>query len=133
MIFPATTALFAGLLALVYVGLSAWVMAGRTVKGALLGDGGDENLQTRIRTHANFGEYVPLCLILLGLLEAGGGGHTLVLALSIVLLVGRLLHPVGMFATPNSLRMFACRGGGILATMGVLAVAAVALVLRHAG
>lgn len=132
MIFPATTALFAGLLALLYVGLSAWVMAGRTTKGTLQGDG-DEDLHKRIRSHANFAEYVPLALVLLALLEAGGAGRTLVLALCVVLLVGRVLHPIGMFAVPNTMRMFACRGGGILATMLVLAVAAVTLVLRHAG
>lgn len=131
MIFPATTALFAGLLALLYVGLAAWVMIGRTTKNALQGEG-DDDLAKRIRAHANMGEYVPLALILLGLLEAGGGNRTLVGVLGALLLLGRILHPFGLFATPNSPRMFACRGGGMLATLGVLLVSAVALVLRAA-
>ena len=49
MIFPATTALFAGLLSLLFIGLSAWVMGGRVRGNVLLGDGGKDALQRRIR------------------------------------------------------------------------------------
>lgn len=132
MTFPATTAAFAALFALVYVGLAGWVMAARTQRNVLHGDGGDPDIQKRIRAHANFGEYVPLALVLVGLLEGGGASHALVLGLLAVLLVGRLLHPFGMFAAPNSARQFACRGGGMLATLLVLVVAAVTLLVRHA-
>ncbi|SDN08578.1 hypothetical protein SAMN05216360_105326 [Methylobacterium phyllostachyos] len=130
MIFPATTAIFAGLLALVYLGLSGWVIGARVSENVLFGDGGDTAVLKRIRSHANFIEYVPLALILIGLLEAGGGGHGLVQGLLVALLVGRILHPIGMFAAPNSPRQFACRGGGILLTLAVLGIAAIALLLR---
>ncbi|QEE38376.1 MULTISPECIES: MAPEG family protein [unclassified Methylobacterium] len=132
MIFPATTAFYAALLALVYLGLSGWVMGSRVSDNVLLGDGGDASLLKRVRTHANFSEYVPLALILVALLEAGGGGHGLVQGLLIALLVGRILHPIGMFAAPNTPRQFACRGGGILLTMATIAIAAIALLLRTA-
>ncbi|AYO82424.1 MULTISPECIES: MAPEG family protein [Methylobacterium] len=132
MIFPATTAVYAALLALVYLGLSGWVMGSRVSGNVLFGDGGDESMLKRVRSHANFSEYVPLALILVGLLEAGGGSHGLVQGLLIALLVGRILHPIGMFAAPNSPRQFACRGGGILLTLAVLAIAAIALLLRTA-
>ncbi|MCJ2125194.1 MAPEG family protein [Methylobacterium sp. J-077] len=130
MAYPTLTAFYAGLFALIYIGLSAWVMASRVSSDTLHGDGGNETLEKRIRTQGNFGEYVPLALILVALLEAGGGGPTLVRTLLIVLLVARVLHPFGMFAAKNSPVQFACRGGGILATLGVIAVAAVALLLR---
>ena len=104
MIFPATTAFYAGLLALVYLGLSGWVVASRVSGNVLLGDAGDDTMLRRVRAHANFSEYVPLVLILVGLLEAGGGAHGLVQGLLIALLVGRILHPIGMFAPPNSPR-----------------------------
>ena len=130
MTFPATTAFYAGLLALLYLGLSGWVMASRVSGNVLLGDGGDQTMLKRVRAHANFSEYVPLALILVALLEASGGGHGLVQALLIALLIGRILHPIGMFAAPNSPRQFACRGGGILLTMIALGVAAIALLLR---
>ncbi|MGU3286644.1 MAPEG family protein [Methylobacterium sp. WL18] len=132
MIFPATTAFYAALLALVYLGLSGWVMGSRVSDNVLLGDGGDASLLKRVRTHANFSEYVPLALILVALLEAGGGGHGLVQGLLLALLVGRILHPIGMFAAPNTPRQFACRGGGILLTMATIAIAAIALLLRTA-
>ncbi|CAM3077541.1 Inner membrane protein YecN [Methylobacterium mesophilicum] len=132
MIFPATTALYAALLALVYLGLSGWVMGSRVSDNVLLGDGGDASLLKRVRTHANFSEYVPLALILVALLEAGGSGHGLVQGLLLALLVGRILHPIGMFAAPNTPRQFACRGGGILLTMATIAIAAIALLLRTA-
>lgn len=131
MTYPALTAFYAGLFALIYVGLSVWVMAGRVSSDTLHGDGGNESLEKRIRAQGNFGEYVPIALFLVALLEAGGGGPTLVRALLIVLLVGRLLHPIGMFAAKNSPVQYTCRGGGILATLGVVAVTAVALLLRQ--
>ncbi|MCJ2127306.1 MAPEG family protein [Methylobacterium sp. E-045] len=130
MTYPALTAFYAALLALLYIGLSSWVVAGRLSADVLHGDGGNEILEKRIRAQGNFGEYVPLALVLVALLEAVGGGPTLVRGLLIVLLVARVLHPFGMFAPKNSPRQFACRGGGILATFAVIAVAAVALLLR---
>ena len=132
MIFPATTAFYAALLALVYLSLSGWVMGSRVSGNVLFGDGGDESMLKWVRSHANFSEYVPLALILVGLLEAGGGSPGLVQGLLVALLVGRILHPIGMFAAPNSPRQFACRGGGILLTMATLAIAAIALLLRTA-
>lgn len=131
MTYPTTTAVYAALLALLYVGLSGWVVAGRVSEDVLHG-GGDEALQKRIRSQANFGEYVPVALVLVALLEAGGAAHGLIQGLLLVLLVARLLHPVGMFAPKNSPRQFACRGGGIIATFGVILVAAVALLIRAA-
>jgi uncharacterized protein len=129
MIFPATTAFYAALLALLYLGLSGWVMAGRLQGNVLHGDGGSSDLQKRIRSQANFGEYVPIALILIALLEGRGAGHGTVQGLLLALLVGRVLHPVGMFAPPNSPRQFACRGGGILLTFATIVIAAVLLLV----
>ncbi|KAB1069877.1 glutathione S-transferase [Methylobacterium planeticum] len=130
MTFPATTAFYTGLFAMLYVGLSAWVVATRVNSDVLHGDGGNETLEKRIRAQGNFGEYVPFAVLLIALLEAGGSGHTLVQSLLIVLLVARILHPFGMLAPKNSAQQYACRGGGILATFIVIAVAGIALLLR---
>ena len=129
MTFPATTAFYAALLALLFLGLSGWVMAGRLQGNVLHGDGGSSALQKRIRSQANFGEYVPIALILIALLEGRGAGHGTVQGLLLALLVGRLLHPIGMLAPPNSPRQFACRGGGILLTFATIAIAAVLLLV----
>lgn len=77
-------------------------MASRVSSDTLHGDGGNEGLEKRIRKQGNFGEYVPLALILVALLDAGRGGPTLVRTMLIVLLVGRVLHLFGMFAAKNS-------------------------------
>jgi len=129
MTFPATTAFYAALFALFHLGLSGWVMAGRLSGNVLHGDGGNSDLQKRIRSQANFIEYVPLALILIALLEARGAGHGTIQGLLVALWVGRILHPVGMFAPANSPRQFACRGGGMVLTLGAILVAAVLLLV----
>jgi uncharacterized protein len=128
--FPASTAFYASLLALIYAGLSAWVVAGRLSSNVLHGDGGDSALLKRIRSHGNFAEYVPLTLLLIALLEANGAGYALVQTLLIVLVIARLLHPVGMLAPMNSVQQYACRGGGMVATFLVMVVAAIMLLIR---
>ena len=130
MTFPAITAFYAALLALVYVGMSMWVIVGRVDKNTLLGDGGDGALNRRIRAHANFIEYVPLAIIVISLLEASGGSPGLVRGLMIALVVVRLMHPVGMFAKVNTPPQFLFRGLGIVGTLAIIAIAAVGLIVR---
>lgn len=132
MIFPTLTAFYAGLLGLIYAGLSSWVIGGRLTGNVLFGDGGQDGLQRRIRSHANFIEYVPFTLLLIALYEAGGGSRGWVQGLLVVLVIARILHPIGMFAGTNTPRQFACRGGGIIATISVMSIAAI-LLLLHAG
>ena len=132
MLFPAITAFYASLLALIYVGLAGWVIAGRVTKETLFGDGGDDAMMRRVRCHANFIEYVPIALILLGLYEGAGGSPTLVRVLLVLLVVARVLHPIGMFAAENTPRQFSCRGGGIILTLLVVLVTALALLFRVA-
>ena len=125
--FPSITAFFAALFALIYAGLSFWVIAGRVSKDTLFGDGGDDAMLRRVRSHANFIEYVPLALVVIGLSEADGGSPTLTRVLLVLLLVARIMHPIGMFAAENTPRQFAFRGGGIIATIAILVIAAIAL------
>ncbi len=49
-----------------------------------------------MRAHANFIEYVPMALILLGLLELSGLGATWLWIAGGTLLLGRVLHAVGL-------------------------------------
>ena len=132
MIFPDITAFYASLLALILVGLSGWVIAGRGTKNTLLGDGGDAAMTRRIRAHANFIEYVPLALVIIALLEGSGGSRGLVRVLLIILVIARVLHPFGMFAPDKTPQQFACRGGGIGGTLLVILVAALDLLIRAA-
>lgn len=86
------TSIYAGLLALVFLVLSIRVIQGRSSAGVSLGDGGDGRLNRRIRAHANFAEYVPLCLGLIALLEVGDAPVWLLHTLGAGLLIGRIGH-----------------------------------------
>lgn len=86
------TLLYAGLLGLLFLVLSVRVIQGRGSSGVSLGDGGDALLQRRVRAHANFAEYVPLVLLMIGFLESAGAAAWLLHGLGGVLLIGRLAH-----------------------------------------
>ena len=86
------TPLYAGILALLYFALSYRVVQMRGHGQPSLGDGGDTALLRRIRGHANFAEYVPLILLMIGLLELGHFPETLLHALGASLVVARILH-----------------------------------------
>jgi uncharacterized membrane protein YecN with MAPEG domain len=86
------TSLYAGLLGLWYLVLSLRVVR-RRINGISLGDGGDKSLFRAMRGHGNFAEYVPLLLVMLGVLELGGHLPAWLLhLLGLTLLASRLLH-----------------------------------------
>jgi hypothetical protein len=85
------TAFYAGLLALLFLVLSARVIQFRQ-RGISLGDGGDPRMLRLIRGHGNFAEYVPLILVMMVILEAGRTPVWLLHALGITLLLARMLH-----------------------------------------
>ncbi|MGI9379312.1 MAG: MAPEG family protein, partial [Methyloligellaceae bacterium] len=63
------TPVYAGFLTLIFVFLSFRVIQFRRTARIALGDAGDRELFRRCRVQANFTEYVPLALILMGLAE----------------------------------------------------------------
>ncbi len=92
---PDITILFAGILGLMAIGISATAGILRAKEGISIGDGGNPELLLRMRRHANFVENVPLALILIGLLEMQGISTTAIYALGCALVLGRILHFVG--------------------------------------
>lgn len=115
------TPLYAGLLGLWFLGLSFRVIGGRR-KGISLGDGGDAAMLRVIRGHANFVEYVPLILVMMGMLEVGGMNPLVLNALGITLLAARLLHGYALSFTEKWLPG---RYYGTLLTFIVLLICAV--------
>jgi uncharacterized membrane protein YecN with MAPEG domain len=113
----------AGILGLIYVVLSARVVMARRDTKVEIGDGGGKpetaGLQVRVRSHANFAEYVPIALLLLGGCELAGGAHWLMVFLAIMLIAGRILHPLGMSKpAPNGYR-----AGGAMLTWVMIVIA----------
>lgn len=111
--------IYAGLLALWFVVLSIKVIGFRRT-GPSLGDGGDPVMLRVIRGQANFAEYVPLALVLLGFLELSHFSAYVLHGLGAALLVARLMHGYALSFTQKSV---IGRAGGTLLTFAVLGVA----------
>ena len=85
----------AGLLGLLAVSLTVSVGRLRMRKKIYLGDGGDAEMLAAIRTHGNFMEYVPLCLLLIYIVS-DFFSFWYVAVLSLALLLSRVLHAGGL-------------------------------------
>ena len=93
---PTITALYAGILGLLSMVIAFKAGRLRGKKNIPLGDGGDRELLLAMRRQSNFVEYVPLALILIGLLELNHIPPTALHALGAALVVARASHAVGM-------------------------------------
>jgi uncharacterized membrane protein YecN with MAPEG domain len=124
------TAIYASLLAILYIVLSYRVAQRRMRLKVGLGTGQNAELERAVRIHGNFGEYVPFALLLLALFEGGGGAAWAVHGAGAGLLIARVLHALGL--TQSSGRSPG-RFSGVLATwLIMLALAIGNLVLRVA-
>jgi hypothetical protein len=105
------TLITTGILGLLFLVLSIRVVRVRGQAKVSLGDGGDQNLLSRIRAHANFAEYVPMLLILLALCEYITGPNVLVKGLGGLIVVARCAHAFGMpRPAPNVFRLVGALG-----------------------
>lgn len=89
------TALYAGLCGLLLLLLAGLVVNQRRITRVGLGDGGKEVLARSMRVQANFVEYVPSIIILLGLWELNGAPHRLLHAAGLLLVISRVFHAWG--------------------------------------
>ena len=117
------TALYAALLAALFLALSMRVIALRRSRRIALGDGEDKELLRRMRVYANFAEYVPFALLLMALAESLATPALLLHLLGLTLLGARLIHAYGLSQTPQILQL---RVLGMLLTFAVIAFAALA-------
>ena len=90
------TSIYASLAALLIVRLALSVIKLRRKKRISVGDGGNEELQLAIRAHSNAVEYIPITLLLLLMLELNGAPKILIHVFGASLLIGRILHAMGL-------------------------------------
>lgn len=115
---PHITILYAGLLGLLSLVLSALSGLLRGKVGASIGDGGSKEMLLSMRRHTNFVEYVPLALLLIALLEMNGVSSTAIHILGAALVVCRIAHAVGIRAdTMNTVGRFIGHAGTFFITL----------------
>ena len=93
--------LYAGLLGLLLIALSAQVVLARRRFRVGLGHGTEEGMQQAVRVQANFTEYVPLAALLLVLADITGLPEVAVHGAGILLVVSRVLHDFGLSQSPG--------------------------------
>ena len=118
-------ALWSGLLILLMLVLSGIVVSGRRKHMVSFGDGGNPDLLAASRAFGNCAEYATPGMVALMLLGAVGTPVWMVHAVGATLLVGRVVHALGLlFQTGPSLG----RVIGMLLTWVALLTAAVGLI-----
>lgn len=110
------------ILALIYLFLTFNVISNRRRKQVLYGAQGDILLQSAMRAHSNFIEYVPITYLLFAGLIYYGVPIIFFCILNFIFIVSRVLHAVGLIkyephATPNIKPRFF----GMLGTVSVMA------------
>lgn len=122
----AAVALYAGLNAIVLIGLAVQTGRIRAATRVSIGDGGDPRLIRVMRGHANAVETIPMALLLMALVALLGAPAWAIHALGVALTVGRVLHALH-FAAADAPGWQRSAGAGLSAL--VLLVAAVWAVL----
>ena len=121
----------AAVFGLMLVALGLYVIRGRFKHLMAYGDQGNTDMVIRMRTQANFIEYVPIALILLTLLESSGADQMVLAIGAAVFVVLRVMHAFGMRQkTPMLLRRTGAMGTFltlIAASIWALAIAGMAL------
>jgi hypothetical protein len=84
----------------IFIKISFAVIGLRRKNKVGLGNGGHDDLERAIRAQGNFAEYVPFGLILLACLELNGAAWWLVAIPGFTLIIGRLIHVVGINTPP---------------------------------
>jgi len=123
---PVIVPFYAAILGLIFIFLSARVIAARRRFRVTVGAGGHHALERRIRVQGNFSEYVPITVILLTFMELYGGAKWLIHVLCIILVLGRCLHAYCVGRTDEDIRH---RRGAMVMTFGVLFTAATSVVV----
>lgn len=121
------TSFYAAVFGLVLVPLTVAVGLRRIKTRIPFLAGGDEALLRRTRAHANFLEYVPFALLLMGLAELNAAPATFMHAVGATLLLARTVHYVTLIHQPVAVT----RPLSMLATMAVFLATAGFLILAR--
>ena len=116
------TAFYASLAAFLLIFLSVRVIRARRSERVAIGDGENRKLRRAMRVQANFTEYTPLALLLIGFAELQGAPAWNIHLLGVILIAARAVHAFGVGREPENLNF---RIAGMAATFFVLISGAV--------
>lgn len=102
MSFPIVSAMTAGLLLSLLLGLKMNVGFYRTKVQVGAGTGDDITLERRIRRHANLAEDAALFVVALALAELSGGPAALIIGCATVFVLARLCHALAFASSAGS-------------------------------
>jgi len=120
------TPLAAAILTGIYIQLTFRVIGYRRQFKVSVGDGDNDLLARAMRAQANFNEYTPLFLLLLGCLEWNSAPWWLTSPLAMAFVIGRFIHPTGIKTAESP---FKPRVYGMYLTIWPLIIAAAANLL----
>ncbi len=121
------TPFYAGFAAFMLISLSLRVVRLRRTSNVSVGDDGDRLLLRGMRAQANFIEYAPFTLLLMGLTELQGTSAWLLHAIGLTLLAGRVMHAFGLSVEPDN---FPLRVRGMYLTITALTASAIACIVQ---
>lgn len=121
------TPIYLAILIFIYKGLALRVIYLRRLYRVGIGSGSKPELKRAIRVHGNFQEYVPLALITILSLELMGTHAYWLHGLGSTLILGRLLHAIGLSNFAGS--SFGRFTGSAL-TYGVMLVGSVLMLVK---
>ncbi len=114
------TPIYAALLSLIFVVLSIKTIIIRRKNKVAVGDGNKPQLQRAMRVHANFAEYTPIAIILVGFVESLKYNEIIVHILLSLFLLGRIIHAYGLSKIDEDFRF---RVFGMVLTFNVITIA----------
>ena len=114
------TPIYAALLGLIFVVLSIKTIIIRRKSKVAVGDGNNPQLQRAMRVHANFAEYTPIAIILVGFVESLKYNEIIVHTLFSVFVLGRIIHAYGLSKIDEDFRF---RVSGMVLTFNVITIA----------
>jgi len=115
------TSLYAALLVILFIILSARIITYRRAQKINMGDGEDDLMRRRIRAQANCAEYAPFGILMMAIAETLSASPILLHLMGLLLVVGRIMHAYGINnrQTPGIFRT-----GGMALTLTSLALGA---------
>lgn len=122
------TPIYAAGLGLMMIGLSMYVSSLRANQDVSIGIGTDPSLLERIRRHGNFVENVPMVLLLIAMAELTGLSDLWVHVACLILVVSRVIQPIGM---RHDKTFTILRLAGNLGTFAAILIPAGYLIVRN--